>query len=159
MVGNRRNGGTDGRLSLSWYCITVCCNTRWRWGRGGIKLVIDVKALKLSDKIKSIVICMHINIYMCVSACVRENISLRCWLVKTSQQRLQIFIYFLDYCFPYGVTGLLEHLRLQIVGGGGCPLFDGCWGTPRLRPPQQPNLNLFSEMLRGVKTKPHRLAG
>lgn len=28
MVGKRRKGGAEGRSSLSWYCITVCCRRR-----------------------------------------------------------------------------------------------------------------------------------
>ncbi len=28
MDGKRRKGGAEGRSSLSWYCITVCCNRR-----------------------------------------------------------------------------------------------------------------------------------
>lgn len=39
--------------------------------------------------------------------------------MKTSQQRLQIFIYFLDYCFPYGVTGVAGTFEASDGGGGG----------------------------------------
>lgn len=37
MVGKRRKGGADGKSSLSWYCITVCCGRerRRRWSDDG----------------------------------------------------------------------------------------------------------------------------